>query len=50
MTAEQQVFDIAGIPELEQLVEEVRTTQRARVLRLDDQDVAVLSPLPAKPA
>ncbi len=40
-------IDISNVPELLRLVEEVRRTDEARVLRRDDEDVAIL--MPAKP-
>ncbi len=40
--------DISNIPELLQLVEEVRRTEKPRLLRRDSEDLAIL--MPAKPA
>ncbi|MCL4458715.1 MAG: hypothetical protein M1136_03835 [Chloroflexi bacterium] len=40
-------IDISNVPELLRIVEEVRRTDEARVLRRDDEDLAIL--MPAKP-
>ncbi len=40
-------IDISNVPELMRLVEEVRASHEARVLRRDDEDLAIL--MPAKP-
>ena len=45
MTHESLPVDIATIPELAQLVDEVRRTGRSRVLRRADEDVALLTPM-----
>lgn len=39
------VIDITNIPELRRIVEEARATGAAGVLRIDDEDVAVLTPI-----
>ena len=44
MASELQPIDIRTIPELDRLVEEVRTTGKPRRLRRDNTDVAILSP------
>jgi len=49
MALEQQLIDITNHPELSQLVDELTTTRRAGVLRRDNHDVAVLTPLAAAP-
>ena len=45
MTQEIEATDISDRPELVRLAEEVRRTQRARVLRCDGEDLAMLTPL-----
>jgi hypothetical protein len=47
MTQEVEVMDIGDRPELVCLAEEVRSSQRARVLRRDGEDLAMLTPLEA---
>ncbi len=47
MTSELSPIDISAIPELARLAEEVRTTGKARRLRRDAEDVALLVPAPA---
>lgn len=47
MTQEVEAMDISDRPELVRLAEEVRRTQRARVLRRDGEDLAMLTPLEA---
>lgn len=46
MAAESQPIDIAHLPELARLADEVRATRRPRVLRRDNEDIAVLTPVP----
>ena len=41
-------IDITNAPELRRLAEEVAKTRTPRVLRRDDEDIAVLSPAPAR--
>jgi hypothetical protein len=41
-------IDISNDPELLKLAEEVHTTHTPRVLRRDDEDLAVLMPVPKK--
>jgi hypothetical protein len=48
MTRHATPLDISAMPEVARLAEEVARTGQARVLRTDDQDVAILSP--ARPA
>lgn len=47
MVKELSPIDISNIPELLRLVEEVREADRPRLLRKDDEDLAIL--MPAKP-
>lgn len=49
MTRELTPIDIRRLPELAHLVDEVRRTNTPRVLREDQEDVAVLMPLPSPP-
>lgn len=51
MARELVVIDVSAIPELAQLVEEVRSTGTPRLLRRNGEDVAVLVPaaLPVSP-
>jgi hypothetical protein len=39
------VIDITNVPELRRLVEAARATGTVNVLRFDDQDVAILTPI-----
>jgi hypothetical protein len=45
MTIESPPLDITNVPELSRLVDEVQRTQRPRVWRRGDKDVAMLVPL-----
>lgn len=45
MATEQQPLDITHLPELARLADEVQATQRPRVWRRADRDVAMLVPL-----
>jgi hypothetical protein len=48
---EPQRIDISSIPELMKLVQEVRTTNEARILQQESEDLALLSPVrPKKPS
>jgi hypothetical protein len=47
MTQEIEAMDISDQPELVRLAEEVRSSQRARILRRDGEDLAMLTPLQA---
>ncbi len=47
MAHEHAPIDITALPDLAPLVEEVRRTGQARVIRRADEDVALLTPLPA---
>jgi len=47
MTHESEAVDISDQPELVRLAEEVRSSQRARVLRRDGEDLAMLTPVEA---
>lgn len=47
MTQEVEAMDISDRPELVRLAEEVRSSQRGRVLRRDGEDLAMLTPLEA---
>ncbi len=42
---ELETVDISTYPELQQLVEDMRRTDEPRLLRLGDEDVAILSPI-----
>lgn len=45
MAQEERAVDISSVPELLRLAEEVRTSNRSRVLRADGQDIAEIVPL-----
>lgn len=45
MAKELKGIDISKVPELLRLVEEVRRTREARVLRRDSEDLAILTPV-----
>jgi hypothetical protein len=45
MTRTATIIDIEDIPELRRIVDEARASGRASVLRLDDRDVAILTPI-----
>lgn len=49
MAAELTPIDVRQIPELARLVDEVRTTGKPRRIVRDDEDLAVLTPIPGKP-
>ena len=50
MASEMQPIDSASIPGLDHLVDEVQRTRQPRVIRRNNEDVAVLSPAgPARP-
>ena len=44
--SQQASIDVATSPELRRIVEEIRSSRESIVLRLEDEDVAVLLPLP----
>ena len=48
MAKEPRHIDISSIPELQKLVHEVRQTNEPTILREEREDVALLSPVPAK--
>ena len=48
MAKEPKHIDISRIPELQKLVHEVRQTNEPTILREEHEDVALLSPVPAK--
>ena len=48
MAKEPRHIDISSIPELQKLVHEVRQTNEPTILREESEDVALLSPVPAK--
>jgi hypothetical protein len=48
MAKEPRHIDISSIPELQKLVHEVRQTNEPTILREESEDMAVLSPVPAK--
>lgn len=48
MTSEPLPIDLADIPALGPVVEEVRRTGRPRLIRRDGEDVALLSPAPPR--
>ncbi len=48
MAEELKPLDISHVPELRRLVEEVRAAERARVLQVNHQDVAILVPAPRR--
>jgi hypothetical protein len=48
MAKEPKHIDISSIPELQKLVHEVRQTNEPAILREEHEDVALLSPVPAK--
>jgi hypothetical protein len=48
MASEPQSIDITGYPDLVRLVEEIQASQTPRVLRRDDEDVALLTPVKPK--
>jgi hypothetical protein len=48
MAKEPKHIDISSIPELQKLVREVRQTNEPAILREESEDVALLSPVPAK--
>jgi hypothetical protein len=50
MAREIESLDVSNEPALRRLAEEVRAAGKARVLRSDDTDLAVIVPLPARPA
>lgn len=45
MAQEQQTVDIADIPAVRELAEEVARTRRPKVLRVADEDVAIVMPV-----
>ena len=49
MAHEMKPYDISNTPELLRLAEEVRAARQPRVLKRNDEDVAVLMPMPRKP-
>ena len=48
MAREQKAVDISGMPELVRIVEAVRSSRQPQVLRRDNEDVALVVPLPAR--
>jgi hypothetical protein len=48
MAKEPRYIDISSIPELQKLVHEVRQTNEPTILQQEREDVALLSPVPAK--
>ena len=48
MAKEPRHIDISSIPELQKLVHEVRQTNEPTILREESEDVALISPVPAK--
>ena len=48
MAKEPRHINISSIPELLKLVQEVRSTNEPSILRQESEDVALLSPVPAK--
>ena len=48
MAKEEKAVDISGMPELLRIAEAVRSTRQAQVLRRDNEDVALVVPLPAR--
>jgi hypothetical protein len=48
MAKELRRIDISSIPELLKLVQEVRSSNEPSILRQENEDVALLSPVPAK--
>ena len=48
MTSEPLPIDLADIPALASVVEEVRRTRRPRLIRRNGEDVALLTPVPPK--
>jgi len=48
MAKELRHIDISRIPELLKLVQEVRSSNEPSILRQENEDVALLSPVPAK--
>ena len=48
MAKELRHIDISSIPELLKLAQEVRKTNEPSILRQENEDVALLSPVPAK--
>ncbi len=48
MASEPQPIDITDYPDLVRLVEEMQASQTPRVLRRDDEDVALLTPVKPK--
>jgi hypothetical protein len=46
MAREQKAVDISNMPELVRIVEAVRSSRQAQVLRRDNEDVALVVPLP----
>ena len=48
MASELNPIDLKNAPSLPELVDEVRKTNRARVIRADGEDVAVLIPTPKR--
>jgi hypothetical protein len=48
MVREQKAVDISDMPELVRIVEAVRASRQPQVLRQDNEDVALVVPLPAR--
>lgn len=48
MPREQKAVDISDMPELVRIVEAVRSSRQPQVLRRDNEDVALVIPLPGK--
>lgn len=48
MAKERKSIDISGIPELLRIIEAVQLSRRPQVLRRENEEVAVLVPIPAK--
>ena len=48
MAGTHEAFDISDMPDLIRIVEAMRSSRQPQVLRRDDEDVALLVPLPAR--
>ncbi|HEY7062822.1 MAG TPA: hypothetical protein VII06_15200 [Chloroflexota bacterium] len=49
MSAETTYVDASGDPVLSRLVQEVRDTNQARIIRLGNEDVAIIAPIRRRP-